>query len=72
MSPRCGSGTPKAAVDRLSAEIKRALSDRGVIAKLEPQVLDPMYQTPEEFGKYLQAEYERMRNVVKLSGARIE
>ena len=65
-------GTPKPAIDRLSGEIRKALAEREVIAKLEPQVLDPMYQTPEEFSKYLQAEYNRMREVVKLSGARIE
>jgi tripartite-type tricarboxylate transporter receptor subunit TctC len=65
-------GMPKPAIDRLSAEIKKALADRDVVAKLEPQVLDPMYQTPEEFTRYLKAEYDRMREVVKLSGARIE
>jgi tripartite-type tricarboxylate transporter receptor subunit TctC len=65
-------GTPKPVIDRLSAEIKKALSERDIIAKLEPQVLDPMYQTPEEFTRHLKAEYDRMKEVVKLSGARIE
>jgi tripartite-type tricarboxylate transporter receptor subunit TctC len=65
-------GTPKPVIDRLSAEIKKALADRDIIAKLEPQVLDPMYQTPEEFTRYLKTEYDRMREVVKVSGARIE
>ena len=65
-------GTPKPIIDRLSAEIKKALADSQVIAKLEPQVLDPMYQTPEEFTRHLKAEYDRMKEVVKLSGARIE
>ena len=65
-------GMPKPAIDRLSAEIKKALSERDVVSKLEPQVLDPMYQTPEEFTRYLKAEYDKMREVVKLSGARIE
>ena len=65
-------GMPKPAIDRLSAEIKKALADRDVVSKLEPQVLDPMYQTPEEFTRYLKAEYDKMREVVKLSGARIE
>jgi tripartite-type tricarboxylate transporter receptor subunit TctC len=65
-------GTPKPIIDRLSAELRKALADRDVIAKLEPQVLDPMYQTPEEFTRHLKAEYDRMRDVVKLSGARIE
>jgi tripartite-type tricarboxylate transporter receptor subunit TctC len=65
-------GTPKPVIDRLSAEIKKALENPDVIAKLSPQVLDPMYQTPEEFTRHLQDEYDRMREVVKLSGARIE
>jgi tripartite-type tricarboxylate transporter receptor subunit TctC len=65
-------GTPRPVIDRLSGEIRKALAEREVVAKLEPQVLDPMYQTPEEFTKYLQAEYARMRDVVKQSGARIE
>jgi tripartite-type tricarboxylate transporter receptor subunit TctC len=65
-------GTPKPIVDRLSAEIKKALEDPDVSSKLAPQVLDPMYKTPEEFTRHLKAEYDRMREVVKLSGARIE
>ena len=65
-------GTPKPIIDRLSAEIKKALANPDVISKLAPQVLDPMHQGPEEFTKYLQDEYDRMREVVKLSGARIE
>ena len=65
-------GTPKPIIDRLSAEIKKALENPDVIAKLSPQVLDPMYQTPEEFTSHLRAEYDRMREVVSLSGARIE
>src|SRR6185295_7712480 len=44
-------GTPKPSVDRLSAEIKKALADPDVMAKLEPQVLDPQYKTPEEFAQ---------------------
>jgi tripartite-type tricarboxylate transporter receptor subunit TctC len=65
-------GTPKPIIDRLSAEIKKALSNPDVIARLAPQVLDPMHQTPEEFTRHLQEEYDRMREVVRLSGARID
>src|SRR5215813_15017492 len=65
-------GTPKPIVDRLSAEIKKALADHEVTAKLAPQVLDPLYKGPEEFAQHLKAEYDRMREVVKLSGAQIE
>src|SRR6185503_8706252 len=65
-------GTSKPIVDRLSAEIKKALEDPEVTAKLAPQVLDPLYKNPEEFAKHLKAEYDRMSEVVKLSGARVE
>jgi tripartite-type tricarboxylate transporter receptor subunit TctC len=65
-------GTAKPIIDRLSAEIKKALAEPDVLAKLDPQVLDPQYKTPEEFTQYLKAEYDRMKDVVKMSGARIE
>jgi tripartite-type tricarboxylate transporter receptor subunit TctC len=65
-------GTPQPVVDRLSAEIKKALEDPDVTSKLAPQVLDPMYKTPEEFARHLKIEYDRMREVVKLSGARVD
>jgi len=65
-------GTPKPVIDRLSAEIKKAMADPDVASKLSAQVLDPMYKTPEEFTRHLKAEYDRMKDVVKQSGARIE
>ena len=65
-------GTPRPIIDRLSAEIKKAMEDHDVAAKLSQQVLDPMYKSPDEFTRHLKAEYDRMRDVVKLSGARIE
>jgi len=65
-------GTPKPIIDRLTAEIKKALADPDVVSKLAPQVLDPLYRTPEEFSKHLKFEYDRMKEVVKLSGAHIE
>jgi tripartite-type tricarboxylate transporter receptor subunit TctC len=65
-------GTPKPIVDRLSAEIRKALADPEVTSKLAPLVLDPLYKSPEEFAKHLKLEYDRMKEVVKLSGALIE
>jgi tripartite-type tricarboxylate transporter receptor subunit TctC len=65
-------GTPRPIIDRLNAEFKKALADSDVAAKLTAQVLDPMHATPEEFARQLKFEYDRLREVVKLSGARIE
>jgi tripartite-type tricarboxylate transporter receptor subunit TctC len=65
-------GTPKPIIDRLSAEIKKAMDDPDTASKLTAQVLDPAYKTPEEFTRHLQAEFDRMRTVVKESGAKFE
>ena len=65
-------GTPKPIIDRLNAEIKKAVADPGISAKLSEQVLDPMYMTPEVFAKQIQSDFDRLRQVVKVSGARIE
>jgi tripartite-type tricarboxylate transporter receptor subunit TctC len=65
-------GTPKPIIDRLNAEIKKALADPGVAANLSAQTLDPMWMTPEDFAKHLKFDYDRLKQVVKDSGARIE
>ncbi len=65
-------GTPRPIVDKLNAEIKKAVADPDVTAKLSAQTLDPMVATPEEFARFVQSDYDRLRQVVKLSGARIE
>jgi len=64
--------TPKPIIDRLNAELRKAVADPNIAAKLSEQVLDPMYMTTEAFAKQIQVDYERLGRVVKLSGARIE
>ena len=65
-------GTPKAIVDKLNAELKKAVENPDAAAKLSAQVLDPMYMTPEDFARLLKAEHEKYEKVVKISGARID
>ena len=65
-------GTPKAIVDRLNAELKKAVADPSVASNLSSQTLDPMYMTPEEFAARLKADYQKFGQVVKLSGARLD
>jgi tripartite-type tricarboxylate transporter receptor subunit TctC len=48
------------------------VTDPDVAAKLSEQVLDPMLMAPEAFAKLLKSEYDRLKDIVKLSGARIE
>jgi tripartite-type tricarboxylate transporter receptor subunit TctC len=65
-------GTPRPIVDTLNAELKKALADSDIAAKLSAQTLDPRYSTPEEFARLLKSDFDRLRQVVKQSGARIE
>jgi tripartite-type tricarboxylate transporter receptor subunit TctC len=65
-------GTPRPIVDKLNAELKKAVTDPEIAAKLSAQTLDPMHSTPEDFAKLLQSDYDKLKNVVKLSGARID
>ncbi len=65
-------GTPRANVDRLNAEFKKALADPDVASKLLAQTVEPMYMTPEEFAKQVKFDYDRLKEVVKISGARID
>jgi tripartite-type tricarboxylate transporter receptor subunit TctC len=65
-------GTPQPIIERLNAELKKAVADPGVASNLSAQTLDPMHMTPEEFAKRLRADYDKFGHVVKLSGARLD
>jgi tripartite-type tricarboxylate transporter receptor subunit TctC len=65
-------GTPRPIADKLNAEFKKALADPDVASKLVAQTVEPMHMSPEEFAKQVKFDYDRLREVVKLSGARIE
>ena len=65
-------GTPQAIVDKLNAELKKAVADPGVASNLSAQTLDPMYLTSAEFARRMKADYDKFGHVVKLSGARLD
>jgi len=46
-------GTPKAIVDRLNAELGKAMNDPDVGAKLSAQTLEPSHKSPEELAQHL-------------------
>jgi len=62
-------GTPKEIVDKLNAEIQKALAREDVIEAWVKQGAVPMLMTPDEFGKYLRADIDKWAHVVKVSGA---
>jgi len=65
-------GTPRPVVDRLNAELKKALADPGVASKLSAQTLDPMHMTPEQFATRMKSDYDKYEKVVRISGAKID
>jgi tripartite-type tricarboxylate transporter receptor subunit TctC len=63
-------GTPKEIVDKLNAEIAKAINRADVREAWEKQGAVPMVMTPAEFDAYLRKDIEKWANVVKVSGAK--
>ena len=64
--------TPAVIVNRLNAELIKALADPVVTEKLEAQTLDPIPMSPEQFAKRLKSDSDKYARLVKESGAKIE
>jgi tripartite-type tricarboxylate transporter receptor subunit TctC len=58
-------GTPRAIIDRLNAELGKAMQDPDVAAKLSAQTLDPSHRSPEELAERLKADYEMIGKVFR-------
>lgn len=61
-------GTPRAIVEKLNAELKKAVADPGVAGNLTAQALDPMHMGVDEFATLLKSEYKKYGDIVKASG----
>jgi tripartite-type tricarboxylate transporter receptor subunit TctC len=64
-------GTPKDIVDRLNAEVVKALQDPGVKAKLGNLGADPMTMTPAEFNAFVRKEIDLNAELVKAAGVKV-
>lgn len=65
-------GTPKAIVDRLNAETRKALASAQVTEQFTAQGLEASPSSPQEFGSYLKSEVAKWGKVIKASGAKPE
>jgi tripartite-type tricarboxylate transporter receptor subunit TctC len=65
-------GTPKAIIDRLNAEVNKALSLPDIEQKLDSQGLAPWTSTPDEMNARLKADYEKYGKLIKLTGAKVD
>ena len=64
--------TPRAIVNKLNAEITKAVSRADVKADWAKQGATPMQMTPEAFAKYVKEDIDKWANIVKISGAKFE
>jgi tripartite-type tricarboxylate transporter receptor subunit TctC len=58
-------GTPRAIIDRLNADLGKAMSDPDVAAKLTAQTLDPAHKTPNELDQRVKSDYEMIGKVFR-------
>ena len=58
-------GTPKAIIDKVYQDTRKALQDPGMKAKFFAQGLAPVGNSPEEMGRAMKAESELWKNVVR-------
>ena len=65
-------GTPKAVVNRLNAEIVKALATPELRARLEAEGAAPESSSPGEFAAFIRAEIPKWGTAVKASGAKID
>ena len=63
---------PKPVVQKLNAEIARALHAAAVADRLRSLGLTIVADQPEEFARFVAAESEKMRRLVQVSGARVD
>ena len=65
-------GTPRAAVNRLNAEFKKAASDPAMRKRLSEAAHDAMYLSTEDFARLLAADYDKYGKLIRLIGATVE
>jgi tripartite-type tricarboxylate transporter receptor subunit TctC len=65
-------GTPVAIIATLNKEIRAALADPTLKARIEELGGIPLSMSPEEFGKFLANETEKMARVIKAAGISVK
>ena len=65
-------GTPKAIIDKLSAEIARILTLPDTIEKLASQGAEPFISTPEQFAALLREDTEKYAKIIKFASIEME
>ena len=65
-------GTPKPIVDKMNAEIRKALETPEIKAFMPREALDPVASTPAELSDLLKREIEKYARVIRLANIRLD
>ena len=65
-------GTPADVIDKIQAEVAKALADPGVKAKADASGLFPATSTPAEFAAFIRKEAQRWSSIVKETGMKYD
>lgn len=65
-------GTPRAIVDRLNAEVAKALQRKDLLDKLAADGSEPMGGTPQRFAEHIRAEHAKWGAAIRDSGIRLD
>ena len=65
-------GTPKPIIDRLNAELVKALADPMVQERIRSIGFEAESSTPEAFGQFVESELSKWQKIVKETGVKPE
>jgi tripartite-type tricarboxylate transporter receptor subunit TctC len=65
-------GTPRPVVDKLNAEIRKALATAEIKAFLPREALEPVASSPEELSALLRREIDKYAKVIQLANIRVD
>jgi len=65
-------GTPRTVVDKIQADVAKALSQPAVRERFVAQGADPGGNTPDQFAAFIRAETDKWTRVVKFSNAKVD